>query len=83
MSEEERCIHDFLPGTCGICGERRPPRLKPGTFRRGTAYDPLPEVDTTITAKFDGICPECGERIFAGEDLITFTDDGTWVHSGC
>jgi hypothetical protein len=40
-------------------------------------------IGVCITAKYEARCPSCRERIRAGIDLITFTDDG-WVHAeGC
>lgn len=37
-----------------------------------------------ILAQYDGWCPECGEQIEAGVDMIVCDDDdGQWVHADC
>lgn len=34
-------------------------------------------------ARYDGRCPECHDRIYAGEDMLVYNDDDEVIHAGC
>lgn len=56
---------------CVICN---PP---PGPdFRRGVRHK-------SLVASYEGLCPVCGEHIYAGDHIVRDPSFETWVHKEC
>lgn len=80
IADEDRCLHDMVKGTCGICDAPRPRRtLKqegPSRFRH-------PGDGVEVEAKYDGYCKAGGDHISVGE-TITYSDEhDSFVHPEC
>lgn len=76
------CPHgEVHPEACIDCIEApRPLKARPRTSARriGASGDGT----TRMTARYDGLCPECGHYLKAGEDDIILVQ-GEWVCVEC
>jgi len=91
----ERCVHDMLPGTCGLCEPRSQREMPERSLAEGPAFRrglgtvseqmralPRRRGDSVLVAQYESRCSECGDLIEPG-DPITRGPDDNYVHLEC